>query len=87
MKLCALEPMLHSKRSHHNEKPGHCNERVAPPCCKERRKLECSRQDPVLPDKYINKIIYTYIKILKEVEIHHLCPVPKRRSSKVPQQD
>ena len=27
---CTLEPRFHNKRSHHNEKPGHRNYRVAP---------------------------------------------------------
>ena len=31
--LCALEPVLHSKRSHGNEKPVHRNERVTPTSC------------------------------------------------------
>ena len=29
----ALEPRLHHKRSHCNEKPAHRNQRVAPACC------------------------------------------------------
>ena len=34
-----LEPMVHNKRSHHHEKPGHSNW----------RKLKCSNKDPVRP--------------------------------------
>ena len=34
--LCprTLEPVHHSKRAHHNEKPSDCNWRVAATCCK-----------------------------------------------------
>ena len=35
---CTLEPILHNKRSHHNEKPGHHNERILP--------LAASRESP-----------------------------------------
>jgi len=35
-----LEPVLHSKRSHHSEKPTHCNEENAAPLAATRRSLQ-----------------------------------------------
>ena len=42
----AIEPVLHKKRSHRNEKPKHCNWRVVP-ARHNQRKPECSNKDPV----------------------------------------
>ena len=43
-----LESVLHSKGSHSNEKPKHCNQ----------RKAACSNKDPAQPKK--KKRIYVY---------------------------
>ena len=40
-----LEPMLHNKRSHHDEKPAHCNERVTP-ACHNHRKAQVQHRRP-----------------------------------------
>jgi len=42
---CTLEPMLCKKRSHCDEKPACCNQRVAP-THRNWRKLVCSSEDP-----------------------------------------
>ena len=50
--LRALEPMLCSKRRHHNVKPTHSNQRADPAFCKQRKPAR-SNKDPVQPK--INK--------------------------------
>ena len=52
---CPLEPMLHNKRRHHNEKPVHHNQRVASALWNQ-KKLTCSNKDPAQPIQ-INKVI------------------------------
>ena len=44
---CALEPVLHNKRSPRNEKPRHCNQRVTPAHLQ--KKPTCSNEDSVQP--------------------------------------
>ena len=41
-----IKPMLRNKKSHHSEKPTHCNQRVALPCCNYRKPVQ-SNEDPV----------------------------------------
>ena len=42
-----LEPVLHNKRSHHNEKPAHRNKET----CSNKRKPPHSNEDPVQPKR------------------------------------
>ena len=49
----ATKPVHHNKRSHLNEKPVHCNQRVAPTSYNQ-RKPRLNNEDPVQPK--INKI-------------------------------
>ena len=49
--LMCLQSVLHNKRSHRNEKPAHCNSRVASAC----QKSLCNNEDSAEPK--INKII------------------------------
>ena len=46
LKPACLEPLLHNKRSHCNEKPKHRNSSVAP-TCRNYRKPSCSNKNPV----------------------------------------
>ena len=48
LKSMRLEPMLHNKRSHHNEKPAHRNEEQ-PPLAITREEPKCSKEDPTQP--------------------------------------
>ena len=41
-----IKPMLCNKKSHHSEKPTHCNQRIALPCCHYRKPVQ-SNEDPV----------------------------------------
>ena len=54
---CALESALHNKRSQHDEKPNHCNQKAAPARCNW-RKAHAVNKYPAQP-KIILKIILT----------------------------
>ena len=44
LKPACLEPMLHNKRSHRNEKPAHCNEEK--PCSPQLEKAHAQQRRP-----------------------------------------
>ena len=44
----AAKHVLCNKRSRHNEKPKHCNQRVVPACCNSRKPMH-SHKDPMQP--------------------------------------
>jgi len=52
LSLHALEPLLHNKRNHQNEKVVHCTRRVIP-AARTWRKPMCISEDPEQPNKYI----------------------------------
>ena len=58
----AIEPVLHKKRSHRNEKPKHCNWRVVP-ARHNQRKPECSNKEPVQRKKKRLKTIQMVLAI------------------------
>ena len=54
--LCALEPMLHFKKSHHNEKPKHHNWSIAPTLNTTR--ISPHSNEDLAQSKWIHKIIF-----------------------------
>ena len=63
----ALEPVLHNKRSHRNEKPPNRKQRVAPlsPQLEESLRLEGSSEDPAQPETKIDKQKYKHNPVCK----------------------
>ena len=60
LSLCALDPLLHNKRSLGSEKPKHLNWRVALAHCNERNPMEATKTQGSL-----NKQIKLFLKISK----------------------